>query len=1028
MEARLPALAEKGNLQRKFAALCARIKRVDVATHLLILALMIFTYALFVGCFDWFAGSSTATAVQATRWAAYAVFLLAFGIMCVQSVRCCLRRVSPYYVAHRLEQSVPGAKNSLINWLDLHDQGLPSAFQKNLSAVAAEHLEESDTEQMVSRRKNWILLGVLGAPTLGLAILLLLGPSSFFSSMLRAFLPFYTPPPTARTQMTLLTPEGGDAEVGPAQAVTFAVKIEGRAPTGKTKPTLHYRWNADDDFLTLALQSDGAGVWTAQLLPAQLRAGVTYKITAGDTETPEHQVRTRAAAHVQKFEIKYVHRPFRHRQDTMSVFPDDKGTRPIIHGPIGSEVELTIHASRPVKTARVEFSTVTGKKDLPMRMATDDPQAFACRFMLEQAGQFRVAFTTTDGEDNADRDAYPILVTKDDGPSVVLVQPGEDVFLPENGTLMLVGSAASPIGVKNLILHLRIIDGPDQAITLLPQPFRPGVSFQLPDGSYPLEVAYQDVIALDQFKNDKGTIRLLRPGNVIEYWLAATDSADYPRVGGNSGESLRHKITLLPKAKDAAAEQARRDEALKKKEKFQQEQDKNLAKKSQDQKGGSSGSSNPQKSLDQVKKEQDAANKKLDDAKKEQEQNKGRGESKGSEQNQAEKKEGPQNPGDAPQPKASPMTPPDGAGDQKDQGKGQGGSGESRDDGSPQKKKDDSSKGDIKDGPKDAATPAKDNGGGMGKQEPPGAARDPGAMGKNGPDMPPAKENPAADNAPTPAVKNQPENKSKDPAPQGAAKGSGPDLPNKDQETAANGPPPPDGKAKSGKMNDPAQGGEAKQGPGEQATPGQARGDDQKPAPKTPSFDDIARHLQDLPREDKAGEDAAKALAGIAKNADDSRMRDIAKAILVKNGRDPKTGEKEKAPNPYGSKPGVSQGVGDDIKAAAANREFAARIGQMQLDDWKKRLTPDLLKKAGMTEADWQNHVKNQEAYDALVRQLNAEAAKKAVKELSKAKTSGVVSRSIEGQPGSDSLRGRNPPPPLELIDPLDRQSKREKK
>ena len=29
---------------------------------------------------------------------------------------------------------VPDAKNSLINWLDLHEQGLPSAFQRNLSS------------------------------------------------------------------------------------------------------------------------------------------------------------------------------------------------------------------------------------------------------------------------------------------------------------------------------------------------------------------------------------------------------------------------------------------------------------------------------------------------------------------------------------------------------------------------------------------------------------------------------------------------------------------------------------------------------------------------------------------------------------------------------------------------------------------------------------------------------------------------------------------------------------------------------
>jgi hypothetical protein len=950
----------EAHLQRKLAELCARIKRVDVVTHLLVLAITIFTYALFVGCFDWVAGSSTATAVQATRWVAYVAFLLGSGFLAVQTIRCCLRRVSPYYVAHQIEQSVPGAKNSLINWLDLHDQGLPPAFQKNLSTVAAEQLEESDTEQTVPKRRNRILLGMLGAPTLGLLLLLLLGPSALLSSMLRAFLPFYTPAPAARTQITLLTPEGGDAEVGPAQTVIFSVKIEGRVPTGKTKPALQYRRNADDDFLSLPLQPDGAGIWSTQLLPTQLGAGVAYKISAGDAETPVYQVRTRAAAHVRKFEIKYEHRPFRRRNDTTSVFPDDTGTSPIIHGPIGSDVELTIHASRIVKTASVEITTRSGKKELPIRMSQDDPGAFTCRFMLDQPGEFRVAFTTPDGENNVDRDTYPILVAEDDAPKVVLTQPGADVALTENGTLMLAGSAVSSFGIKSLTLHLRIIDGPDQSIALLPQPFRPGVSFQLADGSYPLEIGYMDIVDLDQFKNEKGTIRLLRPGNIIEYWLEAIDSAEFPNAGGNIGRSVRYKITLLPRTQDATREQAKRDDAIKQQKNFQKKQDQDLAKKKDDPKGGNSGSANSQKSLDQIQKEQSNANKKLSDAKKEQQQNQGRGESKGAEQKNSEKKDSPQNPGDTPQAKPAPTSPSDDAGDSKDQGKGQGASGESRDDGLPQKKK--------ADGPKDGS-------------------------------------------------------------PQGTAKGveqNGPDLPNKDQQTAANPMPPPNGQAKSGKMNEPGNSGESKQGPDDQANAGQPRGDEPPPAPKELSWDDIAKHIQNLPREDQASAEAGKTLAQIGKSADDPRMRDIAKEALAKNGRDPKTGEKEKLPNPYANKPGISQGVGDDIKAAAANREFAARIGQMQLDDWKKRLNPDLLKKAGMTEADWLRYVKNQEAYDTLVRQLNADAAKKALKELSKVKSSGTAIRSIESQPGNASLRGSNAPPPLELMDAFKRQAERE--
>ena len=254
---RNPPSKSEAYLQHRFAELCTRIRRTDLLTHLLVLALIIFTYAFLIGWFDRFAGRSTSPALAALRWAAYLGFVAGLGFLSARAIRAALRRVSPYYVAHQIERSVPAAKNSLINWLDLHDQRLPPAFQKNLSAVAAEHLQECDGEQLAPRRKNRILLGILGSPAFGLAVLLFLGPMAFFASMQRAFLPFYAPQPASLTTITLLEPANGDVEIGPNQAAAISAKIDGPISTGHRQPTLHYRWNADDDFLTLPLQSDG---------------------------------------------------------------------------------------------------------------------------------------------------------------------------------------------------------------------------------------------------------------------------------------------------------------------------------------------------------------------------------------------------------------------------------------------------------------------------------------------------------------------------------------------------------------------------------------------------------------------------------------------------------------------------------------------------------------------------------------------------------------------------------------------------
>ena len=67
LAARKSASKSDAYLTQKFADLCARIKRVDVVTRLLALALLIFTYSFFVGCFDWFAGNSTAAGKASRR-------------------------------------------------------------------------------------------------------------------------------------------------------------------------------------------------------------------------------------------------------------------------------------------------------------------------------------------------------------------------------------------------------------------------------------------------------------------------------------------------------------------------------------------------------------------------------------------------------------------------------------------------------------------------------------------------------------------------------------------------------------------------------------------------------------------------------------------------------------------------------------------------------------------------------------------------------------------------------------------------
>jgi collagen type III alpha len=1025
LQTRKTSSKSEAYLQRKFAELCARIERVDLIAHLLALSLTILGYAFFIGLFDWFAGNSTANLVRAARWISFSAFLGLFGFLLVQTARCRFRRVNPYYVAHQIEKTLPDAKNILISWLDLRDEEVQSAFQRNLSTRAAEQLQESDAEQTVKKRKNWIMLGALGLPTVGLLSLLILGPSAFASSLLRAFIPFYTPQPVAQTQITLVQPDGGDAEVSPTQSITFAAKIEGRIPAANRPdaPKLSYRYQANEDYLPQPLQPDGAGTWTAQLHPAQLRTGFSYKISAGDAETPEHHVRVRARAHVKKFEITYYHQAYQKLpRTTTSVFPNQRETRPVIRGPRGSEVELSVRASRPVQKMSVEIVTAKATKEVQLRKLSED--AFACRWKLDQPGQFRVAFTSTDGEENTDRDWYYLEVPADDIPRVALTQPGKDVQLPENGTLELLGEATSNVGLKSLTLHFRVPAGSEM---LAPRVYRPRISFKFDDGAYPGEVPYMDVVAMDQLKNDMGVIIQPAPGSVIEYWLEAVDCTDFPNPAGNIGKSPVYKVTLLPATKDIKQQAIQNKAAQARQENFEKQQDDKRSKENKERAqnpNGGAGDQDPQKQLDALKNEKKDAGQKISDAIKQEDDMKDRGGAKGPEQNQSAAKAGPPNSPDDPQaqPKDSPSTPPDDTGNAKDRGDGQAGA--SKDAGPQKEKKESASKGERKDGPQETPSTAKDDGG-LGKQESAGGTKDGGPMGMNAPMPQPAKDPGPDDGAPMPLAKGA----NSEPQTQGNAKGieqNGPDVPTKDIPAGVNSTQPPEAASKASTMNDAAgtSKGEPNQGTPDQAKQaGNSRADDAKAKQKEPDWDELGKLLEQLSNHDAKADEAGKEVADIANNSNDPRKREIAKEMLDKNGRDPATGkEKKKGPNRFGSG-GTSAGIGDAVKAAAANREFASRIGQMQLDDWKKRVTPDLLKKAGLSEAEWQRYVKNMQSYDALVRQLNAKLVKDALKKGLRGGTNPNAGiREVEGTgPSSDRLDAGRAPPPPELRDAMRR-------
>src|SRR5207248_10516122 len=71
-----------------------------------------------------------------------------------------IRRLNPYYAARQVETVLPGAKNSVINWLDLRHEPMPSAFRGAVSHRAAKDIAQANLEEAISDRRT-LSLGVV---------------------------------------------------------------------------------------------------------------------------------------------------------------------------------------------------------------------------------------------------------------------------------------------------------------------------------------------------------------------------------------------------------------------------------------------------------------------------------------------------------------------------------------------------------------------------------------------------------------------------------------------------------------------------------------------------------------------------------------------------------------------------------------------------------------------------------------------------------------------------------------------------
>jgi hypothetical protein len=542
-----------------------RVRALDLAAGLLGFAAGTLAFAVLMVLLD----RQFVLSLSARKTALFLYALGAAAYLWLAVLRPLRRRVNPYYAARQVERTLASAKNSLVNWVDLHDEPLPATIRGAVGQRAAKDLAHADLEKAISgRRAGWA--GGLAAVCFAafLVAFFLLGGRQFFSFLGRAFAPFAVggAVPT-RTLITVVRPEGGDTTVTIGRSVTVVAEVKGKPPDPKGPEAIRllYRYQEGAPYQERLLTAESGAEWATTVAPIDVQNGFWYKVAGGDCETPDYRVSVRSAPLITGFEAAYHHRPYVARVDEVRTERKLEALR-------GTEVTVLVRTNRALREGRLDFDAASGLKSLAGERLAEDGRAFRVRFVLDEPGRYRVVFTSQDGETYADPKQYPVVVVTDQPPKVELTKPGQDVRLPANGVLQLEGQATDDLGVKSLTLRAQLAGGPK----LKARPYRSDDKLRLSGGGYPQALAYKDFVELGKVQAEDGSALALKPGNELEYWLEAADACDYPRP--NVAESKRYKVLIAEPEKDPNKQRQEQQKARQEQQQHETKQDQDLKK------------------------------------------------------------------------------------------------------------------------------------------------------------------------------------------------------------------------------------------------------------------------------------------------------------------------------------------------------------------------------------------------------------------------------------------------------------------
>lgn len=401
-----------------------------------------------------------------------AFLLLAAGVLWIawsQVLVLFLRRIHRLYAARMIEESSDNFHNSLVNYLQVKEDG-PAGKEAVVHAIsqrAARDLSRiSATEKVDRSRAIKLGFGFVGLVA-ALVVYTLLSPKSPWPSIARILNPVSSISAPSIAEVTKVTP--GNTDVFFGQKLLVTAEIRGRHDPDEVKLVYSTTDGQHVEVPVAMLRSGTTNSYQLELstTPTGIDGPLTYYVMANDgrSDTYSVSVKPNPAITVEKVEVispSYTRLPPRTLTGQVE-----------IEGIEGSQVKLTATANMPIQVAWVELlrqktrgreTTYDVVRTIELRnLEQPSPESsgtsselrhaaageFTLNLDANRTGQlyshYQVLFRTVEGQRNQLVNVQPLRVTPDLPPEIKIVRPFDrEVSVPLNRSLEIELQAEDP--------------------------------------------------------------------------------------------------------------------------------------------------------------------------------------------------------------------------------------------------------------------------------------------------------------------------------------------------------------------------------------------------------------------------------------------------------------------------------------------------------------------------------------------------------------------------------------------------------